>query len=167
MSKEENTENIIEIKNLKKDYKMYNSKKARLLEAVLPFYKNHQTFSAINDLDLTKQLVQKINDENNEDVFFNIMLIDNNTFNNEAYQYMIYNLNVLINKDIIRWNYQTKQLFDSLDNKAMRKFVITFLEENTVIPDYAFPALKQLCVTIDRYDLLNKIRLMEDKQNVG
>lgn len=122
---------------------------------------------SINDLDLTKQLVQKINNENNEDVFFNMMLIDNNTFNNEAYQYMIYNLNVLINKDIIRWNYQTKQLFDSLDNKAMRKFVITFLEENTVIPDYAFPALKQLCVTVDRYDLLNKIRLMEDKQNVG
>lgn len=53
MNKEENTENIIEIKNLKKEYKMYNSKKARLLEAVLPFYKNHETFSAIDDLDLT------------------------------------------------------------------------------------------------------------------
>lgn len=53
MDKEENAENIIEIKNLKKDYKMYNSKKARLLEAVLPFYKNHETFSTINDLDLT------------------------------------------------------------------------------------------------------------------
>ena len=37
-SQKENTknENIIEIKNLKKEYKMYNSKKARLLEAVLP-----------------------------------------------------------------------------------------------------------------------------------
>lgn len=48
-----NNECVIEIKNLKKDYKMYKSKKARLLEAVLPFYKNHETFSAIDGLDLT------------------------------------------------------------------------------------------------------------------
>ena len=53
MEQKENTENIIEIKNLKKDYKMYKNKKARLLEAVLPFYENHDTFSAINDLNLT------------------------------------------------------------------------------------------------------------------
>ena len=54
-NKKENTknENIIEIKNLRKDYKMYNTKKARLLEAVLPLYQNHETFSAINNLDLT------------------------------------------------------------------------------------------------------------------
>ena len=54
-SQKENTENenIIEIKNLKKEYKMYNSKKARLLEAVLPLYQKHETFSAINDLNLT------------------------------------------------------------------------------------------------------------------
>lgn len=43
---------VIEIKNLRKDYKMYKTKKARLLEAVLPFYQNHDTFSAINDLNL-------------------------------------------------------------------------------------------------------------------
>ena len=50
----ENLENecVIEIKNLRKDYKMYKTKKARLLEAVLPFYQNHGTFSAINDLNL-------------------------------------------------------------------------------------------------------------------
>ena len=53
MEQKENTENIIEIKNLKKDYKMYKSKKARLLEAVLPFYENHDTFSAINNVNLT------------------------------------------------------------------------------------------------------------------
>lgn len=47
-----NNECVIEIKNLKKDYKMYKTKKARLLEAVLPFYENHSTFSAINNLDL-------------------------------------------------------------------------------------------------------------------
>lgn len=54
MDKEKlNNESVIEIKNLKKDYKMYRSKKARLLEAVLPFYNKHDTFSAINNLDLT------------------------------------------------------------------------------------------------------------------
>lgn len=47
-----NDENVIEIKNLKKEYKMYKDKKARLLEAVLPIYQNHTTFSAINNLDL-------------------------------------------------------------------------------------------------------------------
>ena len=53
MNKEnQNNECVIEIKNLKKDYKMYKTKKARLLEAVLPFYENHSTFSAINNLDL-------------------------------------------------------------------------------------------------------------------
>ena len=31
MTKQENSQNIIEIKNLKKDYKMYTSKKAILL----------------------------------------------------------------------------------------------------------------------------------------
>ncbi len=44
---------VIEIKNLRKDYKMYKSKKARMLEVLFPFYKNHETFSAISDLDLT------------------------------------------------------------------------------------------------------------------
>ena len=43
---------VIEIKNLNKDYKMYNSKKARLLELILPAYKNHSTFRAINDMNL-------------------------------------------------------------------------------------------------------------------
>ena len=44
--------NVIEIKNVKKDYKMYKNKKARLLEALFPFYHNHETFSAINNLNL-------------------------------------------------------------------------------------------------------------------
>ncbi|MBQ2938156.1 MAG: ABC transporter ATP-binding protein [Clostridia bacterium] len=48
----ENLENVIEIKNVRKEYKMYKSKKARLFEAVLPFYNNHDTFSAINNLNL-------------------------------------------------------------------------------------------------------------------
>ena len=45
-------ENVIEIKNLRKEYKMYKNKKARLLETIFPMYKNHDTFCAIDDLNL-------------------------------------------------------------------------------------------------------------------
>ena len=48
----ENSENVIEIKNLVKEYKMFNRKKDRLLEAILPFYTKHQVFKATNNLDL-------------------------------------------------------------------------------------------------------------------
>ena len=46
-------ENIIEIKNLTKSYKMYNSKQARLVEAVIPIIKKHSEFKALDNLDLT------------------------------------------------------------------------------------------------------------------
>ena len=43
---------VIKISNLIKEYKMYSNKKDRLLEAVLPGYKKHSTFRAMDDLDL-------------------------------------------------------------------------------------------------------------------
>lgn len=46
------SENIIEIQNLTKSYKMYNSKKARLLEVIFPKYNKHIEFKALNELDL-------------------------------------------------------------------------------------------------------------------
>ena len=45
-------ENVIEIKNLVKEYKMYNRKKERLLEAMFPFYNKHQVFKATDNLNL-------------------------------------------------------------------------------------------------------------------
>lgn len=48
----EDNEIVIKIEKLKKDYKMYKSKKARLMEAIFPFYQKHETFSAINNLNL-------------------------------------------------------------------------------------------------------------------
>ena len=45
-------ENIIEIKNLTKSYKMYNSKKTRLIEAIIPRYNKHAEFKALNGLNL-------------------------------------------------------------------------------------------------------------------
>ena len=48
----ENSENVIEIKGLVKEYKMFNRKADRLLEAVLPFYNKHQVFKATDNLDL-------------------------------------------------------------------------------------------------------------------
>ncbi len=46
-------DNIIEIQNLTKTYKMYTSKKARLLEVILPKYHKHTEFKALDNLSLT------------------------------------------------------------------------------------------------------------------
>ena len=46
------TEPVIQITNLTKEYKMYSNKKDRLLEAVLPKYKKHTTFKAMDNLSL-------------------------------------------------------------------------------------------------------------------
>ncbi len=42
----------IEIKKLKKDYKLYSRKIDRLLEIILPKYQKHQTFKAVDTIDL-------------------------------------------------------------------------------------------------------------------
>ena len=44
--------NIIEINNLTKSYKMYNSKQARLIETVFPKIKKHTEFKALDNLNL-------------------------------------------------------------------------------------------------------------------
>lgn len=44
---------VIEIKDLVKDYKMFNRKKDRLIEAIFPMIKRHSTFRATNNLNLT------------------------------------------------------------------------------------------------------------------
>ena len=46
------SDTVIKISNLVKEYKMYSHKKDRLLEAVLPGYKKHSTFRAMDNLDL-------------------------------------------------------------------------------------------------------------------
>lgn len=45
-------ENIIKISNLCKDYKMYDSKQARLLEMIIPRYNKHKNFKALDNLNL-------------------------------------------------------------------------------------------------------------------
>jgi len=45
-------ENIIEIKDLTKSYKMYKGKKSRLLEMIIPKYNNHTNFNALEGLNL-------------------------------------------------------------------------------------------------------------------
>jgi len=49
----ENKENVIEIKNLCKKYKMYHRKKDRLLEILLPHYEKHSDFTALENFNLT------------------------------------------------------------------------------------------------------------------
>ena len=45
-------ENIIEIKELRKDYKMFKHKQDRLIETILPFVHKHSSFTALNNLNL-------------------------------------------------------------------------------------------------------------------
>lgn len=52
INNENNKENIIEIKGLTKEYKMFARKKDRLLETVFPKFKRHSTFKAMDNLDL-------------------------------------------------------------------------------------------------------------------
>ena len=52
MSKEQQ-ENVIEIKDLVKKYKMYNRKQDRLLETIFPKMNRHSDFTATDHLDLT------------------------------------------------------------------------------------------------------------------
>ena len=47
-----NTDTVIKISGLVKEYKMYNNKKDRLLEAILPKYQKHSTFRAMDNLNL-------------------------------------------------------------------------------------------------------------------
>lgn len=47
-----NEEYTIEIKNLTKQYKMYKGKKDRLLEILLPKYEKHDTFTAVDNMNL-------------------------------------------------------------------------------------------------------------------
>ena len=42
----------IKIKNITKQYKMYESKQSRLLEMIFPKYKKHKVFTALDNLDL-------------------------------------------------------------------------------------------------------------------
>lgn len=51
-------ENVIEISNLVKRYKMYNRKKDRLIEAIIPKINRHTDFLAINNLDLNIKKVK-------------------------------------------------------------------------------------------------------------
>jgi teichoic acid transport system ATP-binding protein len=46
------SDTVIKITNLVKEYKMYARKKDRLLEAILPNYKKHSTFRAMDNLNL-------------------------------------------------------------------------------------------------------------------
>ena len=50
--KKENRKTVIKITNLVKEYKMFSSKKDRLLETVIPKYQRHTTFRAMDNLNL-------------------------------------------------------------------------------------------------------------------
>lgn len=52
MEKTEKEETVIKIQNLTKEYKMYRTKKDRLVEAILPGCERHDTFKAMDNFNL-------------------------------------------------------------------------------------------------------------------
>lgn len=52
MSSNKKDDVVIRISDLVKEYKMFNSKKDRLLETIIPKYKKHSTFRALDNLNL-------------------------------------------------------------------------------------------------------------------
>ena len=52
MENTENLETVIKIENLTKEYKMYRTKKDRLVEAIVPGVERHDTFRAMDNLNL-------------------------------------------------------------------------------------------------------------------
>lgn len=50
--KKEQSKTVIDIKNLTKEYKMYPTKKDRLIETIFPNIKRHSTFKAMDNLNL-------------------------------------------------------------------------------------------------------------------
>ena len=52
MQENEQQITMVKIEKLCKNYKMYNRKLDRLIEALLPFVKKHNTFKAIEDFSL-------------------------------------------------------------------------------------------------------------------
>ena len=45
-------DNVITIKDLNKEYKMYGRKQDRLLETIFPWLKRHTVFKAMNNINL-------------------------------------------------------------------------------------------------------------------
>ena len=75
---------------------------------------------------------------------------------NETFKYVLNNLQFIDNMEQLRWFVKAQSLMIEGDEYILSQFIINCLEED--LYDYQLSYLIQICVTIDRYDLLNELR---------
>lgn len=75
---------------------------------------------------------------------------------NESYEYVVFNLNN-INSARFKSHLTTRNLVKEKDFNKIEQFVNNYLEEEN-IENFKIADLIQLCISVDRYDLLDKVR---------
>lgn len=120
-----------------------------------------------NNLNETKSLVEELNNnfvptpetQNLNQLISYMDILENKNFiANEALEYCINNLNNILNIERVKWLVTTSKLLNDLNKEEIANFILNFINQNNEILDYEMATLVQLCVTIDRYDLLNLLR---------
>ena len=125
-----------------------------------------------NDLNLTKELVENLNtnfvptedmQNLNQLISFSDIVENRNYEINESLEYALNNLNNVINTNIVKWNINFTKLILNKNKNDIETFILNNLNKEQIL-DYEIQGLIQLCVTIDRYDLLNQIREIISKE---
>ena len=125
-----------------------------------------------NDLNLTKELVENLNTNFvptedmrnlNQLISFSDIVENRNYEINESLEYALNNLNNVINTNIVKWNINFTKLILNKNKNDIETFILNNLNKEQIL-DYEIQGLIQLCVTIDRYDLLNQIREIISKE---
>lgn len=125
-----------------------------------------------NDLNLTKELVENLNinfvptedmQNLNQLISFSDIAENKNYEINESLEYALNNLNNVINTNIVKWNINFTKLILNKNKNDIETFILNNLNKEQIL-DYEIQGLIQLCVTIDRYDLLNQIREIISKE---
>ena len=125
-----------------------------------------------NDLNLTKELVENLNtnfvptedmQNLNQLISFSDIVVNRNYEIKESLEYALNNLNNVINTNIVKWNINFTKLILNKNKNDIETFILNNLNKEQIL-DYEIQGLIQLCVTIDRYDLLNQIREIISKE---
>lgn len=121
-----------------------------------------------NNLEESKILINNFNLQQSKENIVHYMddyipfttLINSPKTLNETLLYVANNLNNIQNRETLKWRIEILLLLQSPNrNIDVANFIINFLENNSSIEKYQMPLLVQMCVTIDRYDLLEQIRI--------
>jgi hypothetical protein len=75
---------------------------------------------------------------------------------NETFKYVLNNLQFMSNMEQLQWFVRAQSLMIEGDKNILSQFVVSCLDGD--LYDYQLSYLIQICVTIDRYDLLNALR---------